>query len=185
MYFNLGISHITDLLSYDHILFLIALSATYSFDKWKQITLLITAFTIGHSLSLVLSVFEFINLPSSLIEFLIATTILITGLSNLLLKGNTKNIKFKYTIALIFGLIHGLGFSSYFKELIGINNIIKPLFYFNLGIETGKLLIVSIFLFLNFIYFKGLNFKMNYWNYIFSGVAICISIYLMIDRFPF
>ena len=129
LYLSLGFHHIIDIHGYDHIVFILALCAGYSFSQIKNILILITAFTIGHTITLALSTLNIVNVDSALIEFLIPVTILITALTNLF-KTTRLQHKFVYVVALFFGLIHGLGFSNYLKELLGKeSSIIKPLFY--------------------------------------------------------
>jgi ABC-type antimicrobial peptide transport system permease subunit len=143
-YLREGFYHITDWKGYDHILFVMALCLPYFLKDWKQVLILITAFTIGHSVTLALSVFNKILIPSTWIEFLIPITIIITALENLF-RNNTqpKHVGFRYVAALLFGLIHGLGFSNYLRSMMGKSeNIITQLLAFNIGLELGQLLIV-------------------------------------------
>lgn len=188
MYLNLGIQHIADYLSFDHILFITCLCAVYIFKQWKQILVLITAFTIGHTTSLLLSTFKIISISTSLIEFLIPLTIFITAFWNLFLKQDGVNIKthwFKYITALFFGLIHGMGFSNYLQTLLGIEkSILMPLFSFNLGIEIGQIIIVSIILILSYIITSWFKVARRDWVLIFSGAGLGVSLTLMIERFP-
>ena len=188
LYLQLGISHITDIQGYDHILFLVTLCALYQFNQWKKVLVLITAFTIGHCATLLLSVFNLLIISSSIIEFLIPLTILLTAYINLI-KDN-KSIsptlqRLKYFTALFFGLIHGLGFSYYLKALLGTKtNIIKPLFAFNLGIELGQIIIVLSFFIISSIIIRVLKLKMRLWTIIISSISLIISFILLIIRFP-
>src|SRR5690606_34360672 len=140
---------------YDHILFVIALCCTYFVADWRKVVVLVTAFTIGHSLTLALSVFNLIRVNTALIEFLIPLTIVVTAFSNVATKrrrrrGNTDWLTYSY--ALFFGLIHGLGFSNYLRSLLGKEeSIAGPLFAFNIGLELGQLAIVFIVLVISFI----------------------------------
>lgn len=146
MYFKLGVTHITDLVGYDHILFIIVLCAAYSLIQWKNILILITAFTVGHCTTLILALLNIVKISSDIIEFLIPLTILFTAIANIFQKNDyVKPLHqyFKYFMALFFGLIHGLGFSNYLRSLLGSeSNLVKPLLAFNLGIEFGQLIIV-------------------------------------------
>ena len=188
MYLSLGVDHIADIKAYDHILFILTLCAVYHIKQWKKLIVLITAFTIGHSITLGLATIKFINVPTNLIEFLIPVTILITALANILQKSGKISQKahlFKYFLALFFGLIHGLGFSNYLKSLLGKeNNIIGPLFSFNLGIEIGQFLIVSIIIFFTWILVDLLGVKRREWNLILSGAGLGISLVIILDRLP-
>ena len=120
-YLKLGFDHISNLNGYDHILFLVVLCAVYRIQQWKKILILVTAFTIGHSVTLALVSFDLFNIPSSIIKFLIPATIFITAINNVIgsnLKEKTLNMSKNYFMALFFGLIHGMDFSNYFKALI-------------------------------------------------------------------
>jgi len=188
MYLQLGIEHITDLKGYDHILFLITLMAVYQVKHWKKILILITAFTIGHSVSLVVASFDLISVPGKWIEFLIPVTILLTALGNISsskAESSSGHHIYKYVLALIFGLIHGLGFSNYLKSLImNADSIIGPLFSFNLGIEAGQIMVVASFLILGVITLELFKAKPREWNLVFSGAGMGVAIILMIERFP-
>src|SRR5688572_12761348 len=142
-YLELGFDHILDLNGYDHILFLIALCAAYSSADWKKILILVTAFTIGHSFTLAMSSLDIITINADLIELIIPVTILITAILNLVIKPDTsKRWQIIYLLPLFFGFIHGMGFSNYFKVLLGREaEIILPLFAFNLGVELGQICI--------------------------------------------
>ncbi len=188
LYFDLGIHHIANVTSFDHILFITCLCAVYILKQWKQILVLITAFTIGHSTSLALATFKIISVPASLTEFLIPLTIFITAFWNLFLKKDgvgTKTHWVKYITAIFFGLIHGLGFSTYLQTLLGDeNSIILPLFSFNVGIEAGQLLIVGIVLVFSYILTSWLKVARRDWVLIFSGAGLGVSLSIMIERFP-
>ena len=188
MYFRLGIDHILDLNGYDHILFLIVLCAAYSFKQWKNILFLITAFTIGHCTTLVLASFNQIQISAKWIEFLIPITILITSLSNILQKKELVSKQMhlvKYLVTLLFGLIHGLGFSNYLRMLLGSElSIIKPLFAFNLGIELSQIFVVGIFFLITSLLVYLLSFNKRELNLMLSGAGLGISLILIIERFP-
>jgi hypothetical protein len=144
-----GFEHIADLEAYDHILFVTLLTLAYPLLEWRKLLILITAFTVGHSVSLALSVVNGLNLPTSFIEFLIAFSILITGIVEFiqLKKTDFASGKIIYMMVVLFGLIHGMGFSFLLKEMLGREqSIILPLVYFNLGLELGQVVIVGIVL---------------------------------------
>ena len=189
MYFNLGVSHITDLVGYDHILFIIVLCAAYSLSQWKNILILITAFTVGHTTTLVLALLNIVKIPGEIIEFLIPITILITSIANILQKKDFVNPLqhyLKYSLVLFFGLIHGLGFSNYLRSLLGSeSDLIKPLFAFNLGIELGQLIIVLLILALTALTINLGHTKKREWNLVLSGSGLGISLILILERFPF
>ena len=151
LYFGLGKSHILDYANgYDHIIFVVALCALYLTREWKQLLILVTAFTIGHSITLALSTLRILSVKVELIEFLIPLTIFITAVSNLFKDENNltgRSVQLNYIFAGFFGLVHGLGFSSYLRSILGKDeNIVVQLLAFNLGLELGQLIIVAIFM---------------------------------------
>jgi putative Ca2+/H+ antiporter (TMEM165/GDT1 family) len=185
-YLTLGFEHISDINGYDHILFLVALIAAYQLMQWKRILGLITAFTLGHTLTLALSTLNVILVPSEIIEFLIPVTIFITAIYNLnpakqdQAEATTKQYWVTYGLTLGFGLIHGMGFSNYLKMLLGQEqSILMPLFAFNLGLELGQIMIVAIILSV----WAGLHYiahmKHVWWARSVSGLAAALSLLLM------
>jgi hypothetical protein len=188
LYFTIGREHIANLKGLDHILFVAALCVRYQFTDWKKLLILVTAFTIGHSITLVLSVFNFIHYSVKWIEFLIPVTIIITALSNLQVKkfANKNKYPFIYFAALFFGLIHGLGFSNYLKSLLGRGQVVVvQLLAFNLGLEFGQLIIVLAVLLLTFICLD--IFKINRREYILflSGGIFGVAVQMALQRIPF
>ena len=186
MYINLGFQHISDLAGYDHILFLLALCAVYSIDQWRRRFILVTAFTVGHSITLALSSFGLVVIPSHIIEFLIPVTILITAIRNVAVPASDQltddqgNMTGHYLVALCFGFIHGMGFSNYFRALMmDSSSITIPLLGFNLGIEIGQLLVVSFIVIVASLVVKFAQVKHRDWNLFISGAAAGISIVLM------
>lgn len=187
LYFQIGFQHIADLRGIDHILFIVALCIRYQFADWRKLLILVTAFTIGHSITLALSVFDVIQYSMKWIEFLIPVTIAITAFSNVFVKKFVFKSKFPliYFIALFFGLIHGMGFSSYLKSLLGSGElVIWPLLAFNLGLEAGQILIVLTILLITLIFVS--LFKVNRREYLlfFSATAIALALQMAIERFP-
>jgi hypothetical protein len=190
LYFNLGIEHITDLNGYDHILFIIAICTNYRILQWKELAVLVTAFTIGHSLSLALAVLNFVSFNPALIEFLIPLTILSTGIHNIiklpkpLVNAEFKTDYTKYLLVLLFGLIHGLGFSNFLKEtLVQNESIFTPLLAFNLGLEIGQLLIVFLFLLLNFLFLNLLRKEQRDWSLFVSGAISSVAFLIAVEKF--
>lgn len=188
LFFQMGYEHIADLKGIDHIMFVAALCIRYQFADWKKLLWLVTAFTIGHSITLALSVFNILNYSTSWIEFLIPVTILITAISNVFVKKFVYKAKFPliYFFALFFGLIHGLGFSNYLKSLLSKGeNIVPELLAFNLGLEAGQLLIVLSILFISLIFVN--LFKVNRREYILfiSGGIFAIALQMALERIPF
>ena len=187
LYFVLGKDHILDYANgYDHILFVLALCAVYIIREWKQILILITAFTIGHSITLALSTLNIISVNSTLVEFLIPLTIFITSVSNLFKKEQSLNqgpVQVNYFLALFFGLIHGMGFSNYLKALLGKDqSILTQLFAFNVGLEFGQIIIVGIFLGVSFIAVDIAKANKRDWRIILSSAIAGISLILIKDR---
>ena len=188
IYLPLGFQHITNIQGYDHILFVIALCAVYRLKDWKKIALLITAFTIGHSITLVLATLNLISYSTKLIELLIPITIVLACLINFFHKSTTYSLDvekpsfFRYPVAMIFGLIHGMGFSNYLKSLLGTEQSIwKPLLAFNIGLELGQLVIVVIELIISSLLLDIFRVKKHNWNLILSGIVLGIALTLIRD----
>ncbi|MFT5973132.1 MAG: hypothetical protein ACJAZC_003088 [Cryomorphaceae bacterium] len=183
-YFELGIRHIADINAYDHIVFLLALIAVYQLIDLKRIVLLVTAFTIGHSITLVLATLELVKIESRYIEFLIPITILITAITNLA-QGRSASksaMGWKYFLATFFGLIHGLGFSNYLNALLSREqDVFIPMLGFNLGVEIGQLVIVLIILAIGTLSFQVFRFKHRDWILVISGVCAGIALILAKD----
>jgi hypothetical protein len=182
LYLKLGFDHILDIEAYDHILFVLTLNAVYAIKEWRKVLILVTAFTLGHSLTLALSVLKIVKIPAEIIEILIPITIILTALYNLFLGyKETNKSKVLYIAAAFFGLIHGLGFSNYLNALLGNEeSMIVPLLGFNVGVELGQLIVVAAGLLLSYLLLEKLNLKKQYWNYIVSITAIVISIQLLL-----
>ena len=185
-YLKLGWEHIISLDALDHQLFILALVAVYALSDWKKILILVTAFTIGHSITLALSVLDFFRIPTDWVEFLIPLTIVITALDNIIFKGNqSKLMRINYFLALFFGLIHGMGFANTARMMMAKEqNIFVPLLGFNLGLEMGQILVVVIVLLLEFFIFKYLKIKKVNWILIVSFFVLLVSLKICIDRFP-
>ncbi len=188
LYFTIGRQHIADLRGMDHILFIIALCIRYQFTDWKQLLILVTAFTIGHTVTLGLSSLHIIRFSSRWIEFLIPLTILITAVSNLFIKKFSfkRKVPVIYFMALFFGLIHGLGFSYYLRNLLGKNSsIFAQLLAFNLGLEAGQLLIVAVILIVSFICLNLLKINRREYILFLSGGIIIAALQMTLERTPF
>ncbi len=187
LYFGLGKDHILDYANgYDHILFVLALCAVYLVRDWKKILILVTAFTIGHSITLALATLNIINFSAEVIEFLIPLTIFITAAGNLFKKDQPiagGKIQINYFFALFFGLIHGLGFSNFLRALLGKNeNIVSPLFAFNIGLEIGQIIVVVIFLGISFVLVDLLKVSRRDLRLVLSSAIAGIALVLMKDR---
>ncbi|MHC0439140.1 MULTISPECIES: HupE/UreJ family protein [Flavobacterium] len=186
IYFQIGLKHVLDIHAYDHVLFLIALTVPYSFKDWKRILLLVSVFTIGHTLALILSVFGIIAVKVNLVEFLIPITILITALYHLFTAGKaTKNegVNLIFMVTLFFGIIHGLGFSNYFKTILGgtATSKLVPLGEFALGIEAAQLVVVFVVLVLSYIVQTVFRFSKRDWALVMSAFIVGVVIPMIIE----
>jgi len=173
-----GLFHVLDWNAYDHVLFLVALAVVYDFKNWKKLIWLISLFTIGHTLSLILAAYKIVSVDTKWIEFLIPVTIIITAVVNILyVKNTTKQLKTNTNLvfALFFGLIHGLGFSGYFKMIIGTSESkFLPLLEFALGVEIAQIIVVLIILILGFIFQTLFRFSKRDYILIISSIVIGI-----------
>ncbi|MCE7058094.1 HupE/UreJ family protein [Algoriphagus sp. AGSA1] len=184
LYFRLGLQHILDINGYDHILFVLALCAVFIPRDWRKVVILVTAFTIGHSVTLALATFKVVNINSDLIEFLIPVTIAITAFITILRPkpSSGKGISINYIFALIFGLIHGLGFSNYLRSLLGKEaSIWQPLLAFNLGLEVGQLVIVAVFLLLTSILVGLAGVSRKEWTLVVASMVFGVALMLMLE----
>ncbi|WP_445748482.1 HupE/UreJ family protein [Polaribacter sp.] len=185
LYTEMGLFHVLDVKAYDHILFLIVLAVIFSFSEWKKVLWLVTLFTIGHSLSLTLAAFEIINIKVEIIEFLIPVTIFITGVTNIFNAKKTSKTKDSINLifALYFGLIHGLGFSNYFRAMIGKeDDKLVPLAEFALGIEAAQVIIVLLILTIGYLLQNVSKVTKRDWILVTSSIVIGFSIQMMLDR---
>lgn len=193
-YLQLGFSHIADIEGYDHILFVTALAAMYTWHDRKRLLWLITAFTVGHSITLALSTLNIISFSSAIVEFLIPVTIFLTACANIAaLRGGTTfplqslaRERVKYAMVLCFGFVHGMGFSTFLKSLLGKEaSIVLPLFAFNVGLEIGQLLIVACILVLTFVMTRFVRLQRRDWSLVLSGAALGIALTLLVKNNPF
>lgn len=186
LYFKLGLNHVLDIHAYDHVLFLIALMVPYAFKDWKRVLLLVSLFTLGHTLSLMLSVYGVVQIDPSLVEFLIPITILVTAGFHLFTAGKSgkkESISFVAIITTFFGIIHGLGFSNYFKTILPGNASDKllPLLEFALGIETAQLIVVFIVLILAYVVQTFFRFSKRDWALVMSAFIIGVVLPMIIE----
>ncbi len=195
-YMELGFEHIADLAGYDHILFIVALCAIYQISEWRKVGILVTAFTLGHSLTLALAALDVIRVSAAWIEFLIPVTIFLTALYNTVIHklGNeqegtfSKKLNLNYLFALLFGLIHGMGFSNFFRSMLmpgEEGSLVRQLLAFNIGVELGQLAIVAVILLLAFIGMKLLRIPQRDWNLFISGMAAGPALIMALERVPF
>lgn len=183
-----GACHIADLRAYDHILFIIALAVVFETRDWRKLVGLVTAFTIGHSITLALVTFDVHLLSSTWVEFFIPVTILLTSLMHLAsLRRRVSSVSMgvKFLVVLIFGLIHGMGFSPYLKMLVGKDDpIALPLFAFNIGVEIGQLLILLGFFIISGLVFGLTRVKHREWCIFVLGGTSFLSLILLIENWP-
>lgn len=207
-FFTQGLSHISDLGAYDHILFIVALAALSSLKNWKTLFFSVTAFTIGHSIALALATFRLVKLNTEVVEFLIPVSIIITccwnivqvfqakknssalsGLSSNMLDTTDQNKMFyvehtllHHSIIILFGLIHGLGFSNFLRFILSEDEgIFTPLLAFNIGLEVGQILILAIALIINFVFLRLIKIPYKYWATFVSLLVILISIPILLE----
>ncbi|WP_338764434.1 HupE/UreJ family protein [Bernardetia sp. ABR2-2B] len=200
-FMGMGIEHILQFPEgYDHLLFILALSAIYTFSEWRKVFLLVTAFTVGHSVTLLLTVSDISPIPSSVIEWLIPLTIIIVCILNFFTKteDKSKNIDLdildlpnkdekivsskmirRYSIALLFGLIHGLGFANYLRQMLP-DSLFSPLLGFNVGLEIAQILVVLVGLAIGFVMMKYLDFTKNRWKLILSAIVLVFALHLFV-----
>lgn len=194
VYVHLGFDHIADLRGYDHILFVVALSAGYGLAQWRQLLVLVTAFTVGHSLTLALATLRLVSVSSAWVEFLIPLTIVATGVYTLVETAAAprpdhppqRARRVKYAMALLFGLIHGLGFSTFLRALLGEEeSIALPLFSFNVGLEVGQIVILAAALAMSAAASRWTPLRPGRWTMALSGGAALVAVYLAATRHPF
>jgi hypothetical protein len=185
-YFKEGWHHIISIDALDHILFVLALTAIYVLADWKRVLILVTAFTIGHSLTLALSVYNILRLNDNLVEFLIPCTIIITAIYNFFqINKAKKNISIYYFFALFFGLVHGLGFANTIRFMLAKDQSIGvSLFGFNIGLEAGQILIVFAILATSYIIISKLKVKQVYWIYALSILTFIWAVKFAVERIP-
>lgn len=187
LYFNLGLHHVLDWKAYDHILFLIVLCAAYSFSSWKRLLILVTLFTIGHTLSLLLASYNVVSVSGKVIEFLIPVTILVTAIFNVFTAGKEKKIEkmgIFYVVTIFFGLIHGLGFASFFNALDSGGQLL-PLLEFALGIEAAQIIVVIVILIIAFIFQTIFRFNKRDWVLVVSSLVIGMVIPMFMENWIF
>ncbi|MFW0714293.1 HupE/UreJ family protein [Pedobacter sp. N23S346] len=186
-YFKLGWEHIISLDALDHQLFILALIAIYSYTNIKQVLILVTAFTIGHSATLLLSVLDIIRFDSAWVEFLIPCTIVITAISNLFRKNfEMESVRINYFLALGFGLIHGMGFANSIRMMLAKDqNMGWGLFGFNVGLEAGQIFMVLIILIITFLTFNYTKIKRISWVLFISAAVFSLALKMALERIPF
>jgi len=185
-YFKEGWQHIISFNALDHQLFIIALAAIYILKDWKKVLVLVTAFTIGHSLTLALSIYDVIRANEKWVEFLIPITIIITAIFNYFIKDfNKESLQLNYFFALFFGFIHGLGFANSIRFMLASNQKIGAgLLGFNLGLEAGQIVCVTIILLSAYLVINIAGLKRTWWIYILSTITILWAVKFAVERIP-
>ncbi|MDR6921924.1 hypothetical protein J2Y40_002781 [Chryseobacterium sp. 2987] len=186
-YLNLGWEHIISLDALDHQLFVLALIAVYSYSDWKKILILVTAFTVGHSITLALSILDVFRFPSAWVEFLIPLTIVLTSLDNIIMKNQKQTLmRANYYLALIFGLVHGMGFANTARVMIvKSQSIAVPLLGFNIGLELGQIVIVAAILVVLFMLLHIFKVNKKDWILFVSSGVFALSLKMTLERIPF
>ncbi|TBX71361.1 HupE/UreJ family protein [Flavobacterium silvisoli] len=187
IYFNIGLKHVLNLFAYDHVLFLLALTVPYEFKSWKRILILISLFTLGHTMALMLSVFNIVTVKANIVEFLIPITILITALYNIIVSGKSSkkdSISFVGIITVFFGIIHGLGFSNYFNSILSGKPTDKllPLFEFAIGIEAAQIIVVLAALLLAYMTQTLFKFSKRDWTLTISAFIVGVVIPMILQN---
>jgi len=180
-----GINHVLDINAYDHVLFLIVLSIPYVFKDWKRVLLLVSMFTLGHTLSLVLAAYNAVTVNASVVEFLIPITILVVALFNVFTSGKgaqREKVGVLFLSTLFFGLVHGLGFAREFKMLLGdTDNKLVLLLEFALGIELAQVIIVFVVLFLGYIVQAIFRLTKRDWIMVISAIVVGLVIPMILN----
>jgi hypothetical protein len=187
IYFEIGLRHVLDIHAYDHVLFLMALVIPFTIKDWRRILLSVTLFTLGHTTALILSVYEIMVIKASVVELLIPITILSTALFNLFTIGKTnrkESLNLIFLITLFFGVIHGLGFSNYFKTILGGSSSSKlvPLLEFALGIEGAQITVVIAVLILAYIMQSIFKFSKRDWILVGSSFIIGVVLPMILEN---
>lgn len=185
-YFRLGWEHIISVDALDHQLFIAALAAIYLLSDWKQVLILVTAFTIGHSLTLALSVLDIVRFPTNWVEFLIPVTIVVTAISNLFQKKFTKrSTRINYFLALLFGLIHGMGFANTLRFMLAKDqNLGWSLFGFNAGLEVGQIVVVLVLMLVAHFIVNIARANRRDWVIFLSSAVFALALKITLERIP-
>lgn len=192
VYFRLGVTHIADFAAVDHMVFLLALTVAYEWKDWRKVVWLVTAFTVGHSLTLLLATLGLVSIGDTLVEVLIAVTIAAAALHNIFRRtdivsfSSSRDVNrdwLQYGLVFIFGLVHGLGFSNFLRSLLGAEeSLLVPLLSFNVGLEIGQLLIVAVLLSIGTLIVRYLGAKNREWVLVGSGIALGLALQMIVLR---
>lgn len=187
LYLSLGWEHIISTDALDHQLFILALIAAFSFDDWRKLLILITAFTVGHSITLAISLMDFFRIPMAVVEFVIPVTIAITALYNIITRKKSQQLtKINYVLALVFGLVHGLGFANTARAAMSSeDSLLMPLLGFNIGLELGQIILVLVILILHFFAISLFRVNKKDWVMFISSGVFALSVQMALERWAF
>jgi hypothetical protein len=207
-YLRLGFTHIADVRGYDHILFVAALTGGYALGAWRRLAWLVTAFTVGHSITLALATLGLVRPDAAVVEVLIPATILVTSVLAVVTLRPARDSRAElyraarlgttrpgagdesagvpagalYALALAFGLVHGLGFSALLRALLGAeSSIALPLLAFNVGLELGQLLIVAVTLLVGTAVVR-VGYARRDWVLLLAGATGGVALVLLAER---
>lgn len=187
-FLRLGVAHIADLRGYDHILFVAALTGGYAPAEWRRLLVLVTAFTLGHSATLALATLRLVHVDARAVEVLIPATILVTAALTVAAVRRAPGVAphrrgALYATAALFGLVHGLGFSTYLRALLGDeSSIVVPLLAFNVGLEVGQLAIVGATMLVGVLCVRGMGLSRRGWTLLLAATTGGAALALLIDR---
>lgn len=193
VYLRLGFEHLLDLRGYDHILFLAVLCAAYTLARWRELLVLVTAFTIGHSVSLAVATLRLVRVDTGLVEFLIPVTIVATALTNLAglrredpAEHRVAARPLRYALALVFGVVHGLGFSNFLRLALGEErSLFLPLLSFNIGLELAQIVVAVGVLAVALAAVRLLSLSQRLWTWLLSALAGGMAAVMAVQRWPF
>ncbi|MDE2793551.1 MAG: HupE/UreJ family protein [Gemmatimonadota bacterium] len=192
VYLRLGFEHLLDLQGYDHILFLAVLCAAYTLARWRELLVLVTAFTIGHSVSLAVATLRLVRVDTGLVEFLIPVTIVATAVTNLVGLRREDPAEYKvaarplrYALALAFGVVHGLGFSNFLRLALGEErSLFVPLLSFNIGLELAQIVVAVGVLAVGMVALRLLSLPQRVWTLLLSALAGGMAAVMAVQRWP-
>ena len=193
VYLRLGFEHLLDLRGYDHILFLAVLCAAYSLARWRELLVLVTAFTIGHSVALAVATLRLVRVDTGLVEFLIPVTIVATAVTNLVelrredpAEHRVAARPLRYGLALVFGVVHGLGFSNFLRLVLGEErSLLVPLLSFNIGLELAQIVVAAGVLLVALVAVRLLSLPQRLWTFLLSALAGGVAAVMVVQRWPF
>lgn len=185
IYFTLGLKHLYNINAYADILFLLALTVPYEFKSWKKILLLVSLFTAGHTIALMLSIFNIVTVKVSIVAFIILILLLITALYTIISTGKSNkkdSIVFIAILTSLFGIVHGLGFSNYFNSIVQGKPTDKlvPLFESSLGFGVSQIVVIILALLLAYVIQTLLKFSKREWILIVSSFVVGVVIPMII-----